>query len=289
MKWTELKKLVTEEYDRRSLASNVRYRSLDRIEEFIKTSSKAANSIEMLLQVDKNILKEGYRQFRGTDNISGVDSSCINEIYSQLRKYHEAGQDYTKRSFSTYEPAKNAVSKISVDQLMDASEFRSVKLLNDLDIPDIPGIYVIKIKDIKKLPEMFSKVLQERKHNILYIGISTTSLRDRFWDNELHAQEHGTFFRSLGAVLGYLPKTGSLKGKKKNYNYKFSEYDTAEIIGWIEDNLEVNFIAHSDNLEEIEKSLITTNLPLLNLDKNPTQLPELKNLRRKCVAMANDC
>ena len=38
MKWTELKKLVTEEYDRRNLASNVRYRSLDRIEEFIKSN-----------------------------------------------------------------------------------------------------------------------------------------------------------------------------------------------------------------------------------------------------------
>ena len=40
MKWTELKKLVTEEYDRRNLASNVRYRSLDRIEEFIKSLFK---------------------------------------------------------------------------------------------------------------------------------------------------------------------------------------------------------------------------------------------------------
>lgn len=61
MKWTELKKLVTEEYDRRNLASNVRYRSLDRIEEFIKTSSEVTNSVEMLLQVDKNVLKEAYR------------------------------------------------------------------------------------------------------------------------------------------------------------------------------------------------------------------------------------
>lgn len=89
MKWTELKKLVTEEYDRRNLASNVRYRSLDRIEEFIKTSSEVTNSVEMLLQVDKNVVKEAYRQFRETENISGADSSCINEIYNQLRKYHE--------------------------------------------------------------------------------------------------------------------------------------------------------------------------------------------------------
>lgn len=38
MKWIELKKLVTEEYDRRNLASDVRYRSLDRIEDFLRQS-----------------------------------------------------------------------------------------------------------------------------------------------------------------------------------------------------------------------------------------------------------
>lgn len=92
MKWTELKKLVTEEYDRRNLASNVRYRSLDRIEEFIKTSSEVTNSVEMLLQVDKKVVKEAYRQFREKENISGADSSCINEIYNQLRKC-QAGMD----------------------------------------------------------------------------------------------------------------------------------------------------------------------------------------------------
>ena len=32
MKWEELKKLVISEYDKRNLASDVRYRSLDRIE-----------------------------------------------------------------------------------------------------------------------------------------------------------------------------------------------------------------------------------------------------------------
>lgn len=47
----------------------------------------------MLLQVDKNVVKEAYRQFRETENISGADSSCINEIYNQLRKYHETEFD----------------------------------------------------------------------------------------------------------------------------------------------------------------------------------------------------
>lgn len=84
MKWEELKKLVISEYDKRNLASDVRYRSLDRIEAFIKTSPKAMNSIELLLQVDKKIIKDSYRDFRGVERLSGAESSCINEIYNHL-------------------------------------------------------------------------------------------------------------------------------------------------------------------------------------------------------------
>lgn len=84
MKWEELKKLVISEYDKRNLASDVRYRSLDRIEAFIKTSPKAMNSIELLLQVDKKIIKDSYRDFRGVEILSGAESSCINEIYNHL-------------------------------------------------------------------------------------------------------------------------------------------------------------------------------------------------------------
>lgn len=85
MKWEELKKMVISEYDKRNLASNVRYHSLDRFEAFIKTSPKALGSIELLLQVDKKVIKEAYREFRGVERLSGADSSCINEIYNQLR------------------------------------------------------------------------------------------------------------------------------------------------------------------------------------------------------------
>lgn len=191
------------------------------------------------------------------------------------------------KNVSKEKTVKVSVLQMSLGQLMDSSKFRSVKQLDSLDILDIPGIYVIKISDIKKLPQVFRKVLQERKHNILYIGISKDSLKKRLWGNELYSKGHGTFFRSLGAVLGYLPESGSLKERENKRNYKFSEHDSAEIIGWIEDNLEVNFVAHSDNLEEMERFLISQNLPLLNLDKNPAKLDELVRLRRRCEAVAN--
>lgn len=188
---------------------------------------------------------------------------------------------------SIQKPVGVATSQISEEQLMNSSNFLSVKQLNDLDIPDSSGVYVVKIKNIDKLPPTFGKVLKERKHKILYIGISTNSLRKRLWGNELHAKGHGTFFRSLGAILGYLPETGSLLGYRNKRNYKFSTQDSARIIRWIEDNLEINFIVHSENLEKIEESLIVKYVPLLNLDKNPVRLSELVESRRKCEAVAN--
>lgn len=90
MKWEGLKKLVMSEYDKRNLVSDVRYRSLNRIESFIKTSPQVMDSIELLLQVDKKVIKESYRVFIGVERLSGADSSCINEIYNQLKsKYDE--------------------------------------------------------------------------------------------------------------------------------------------------------------------------------------------------------
>lgn len=196
-----------------------------------------------------------------------------------------SGRKYEK-DVSIQKPV-HPISQISEEQLMNSSNFRSVKQLNDSDVPDSSGVYVIKIKNIDKLPPTFGKVLRERKHKILYIGISTNSLRRRLWGNELHAKGHGTFFRSLGAILGYLPETGSLSEYRNKRNYKFSAQDSAEIIRWIEDNLEINFIAHSENLGKIEESLIVKYVPLLNLDKNPVKLSELVELRRKCEAVAN--
>lgn len=214
---------------------------------------------------------------------------CIEHAYqlSNGRWFIPHSRKSYDKNMSKEKTVKVSATKISFDKLMDSLKFRSVKQLSALDFPSASGIYVIKIRNIKKLPQVFRKVLQERKHNILYIGISKDSLKKRLWGDELHLKRPGTFFRSLGAVLGYLPESGSLKERENKRNYKFSEHDSAEIIGWIEDNLEVNFVAHSDNLEEIERSLIAKYLPLLNLDKNPVKLDELIRLRRRCETVAN--
>lgn len=64
---------------------------------------------------------------------------------------------------------------------------------------------------------------------------------------ELNHKKPGTFFRSIGCVLGYLPIKGHLKGKANQNNYKFSQDDTLEIINWLKDNIELSIVESSPN------------------------------------------
>lgn len=130
-------------------------------------------------------------------------------------------------------------------------------------------------------------ILKKREHNILYIGIASKSLNKRFLNQELRAKGHGTFFRSIGSVLGFRPAKGSLKNKANKKNYKFSYSDKIKIIEWINFNLSVNWIDYAIDLENIETHLIKNYLPLFNLAKNPLPLKELSTLRAKCIIIAN--
>ncbi|SJL30493.1 hypothetical protein PGIN_ATCC49417_01171 [Porphyromonas gingivalis] len=74
---------------------------------------------------------------------------------------------------------------------------------------------------------------------------------------ELFAKGHGTFFRSLGALLGHRPEKGSLVGKKNQKNYRFPKRDEQKIAKWIIDNLAVNWIELEEDVRPfIEKYLI---------------------------------
>lgn len=171
-------------------------------------------------------------------------------------------------------------------ELMKISNYKSAGSI-DLDVPDTPGLYCIRIKDITRLPNPFNKYLADRKHNILYIGIASKSLRTRFLGQELRARGHGTFFRNIGALLNKLPPKGSLVHMKNKKNYKFSATDELFIIDWINTNLIVNWVEISVRLEEIEQQLIQYYLPLINTTHNPSSLIELSQLRSKCREIAN--
>lgn len=176
-------------------------------------------------------------------------------------------------------------SELLVKVLMNAKNCKTISTCED-NIPDQPGLYCIRIANPKAFSEPFSKVLEDRKHNIVYIGLASQSLKKRFLGQELRAKGHGTFFRSLGAVLGFTPEPGSLIGKSNQDNYKFHPSIEKEIIKWIEANLVINWVVVSDNLKGIENDLIKEHLPLLNIAGNPGALALVQELRNQCKRIA---
>ncbi|MCM1531722.1 MAG: hypothetical protein NC048_04185 [Bacteroides sp.] len=186
----------------------------------------------------------------------------------------------SKPALST--PQETLSPIITPKTLTEKSRFKNVKDLSSSYVPDVPGLYAIRVKNPDKLPKEFRNELKNRNDNLLYIGQASQSLRKRLWEEELHARRHATFFRTIGAVLGYLPPKGSLKGKKNQNNYRFSADDNAKIIKWIEENLMINFMECRDNITPMEKELIKVYTPLMNIQDNPTPFGLLQELRNKC-------
>ncbi|WP_436453715.1 GIY-YIG nuclease family protein [Microbacterium sp. K2] len=170
--------------------------------------------------------------------------------------------------------------------LLDQGNFRGAGSI-DGTVPNEPGIYAIRMRDAAALPAPFSTHLQTRGHDLLYIGVARRSLNERFLGQELRARGHGTFFRSIGAVLGYRPTAGSLIGMKSPRNFAFAPSDERSIIEWVNQNLLVNWTTVARDHEVIELGLVRQQRPLLNLQGNPGKLPELSALRAECVRIAN--
>ena len=162
-------------------------------------------------------------------------------------------------------------------------DFISVGALSGDMVPDVPGLYCIKLRKGVRLPAKFGKV---RENGVIYIGQASISLNQRFWKQELNHHGAATFFRSIGAMLGYLPPKGSLAGKSTR-NYRFSPEDTEAIRNWIRQSLLVNFVVvEPSSIDDIEEALIRKYCPLVNIAKNPAASAELSAARDNCVAYA---
>jgi hypothetical protein len=144
-------------------------------------------------------------------------------------------------------------SDLLIKVLMNANNCKTITSCEQ-NIPDKPGLYCIRVVRPEAFAKPFAEVLKNRNHDIVYIGLASQSLKKRFLGQELRAKGHGTFFRSLGAVLGYKPAAGSLVEKLNQNNYKFSSSDEKKIIKWIEDNLVINWPEITDNLNSIERT-----------------------------------
>jgi len=168
-----------------------------------------------------------------------------------------------------------------VDLLMK-SESRCSAREARLHVPDTPGFYVIFVDSADALPPRFGKTLRDQETELIYLGIATKSLLTRLVEQDLRHRRSSTFFRSIGAVLGFKPPAASLHGR----NYKFSKTDTEAIITWIDEHLSVGWTCAIPASKKAEGQVIGLLRPLLNIIHNPTASPELQALRGECISLA---
>lgn len=164
--------------------------------------------------------------------------------------------------------------------LLAEHSFNSAGII-DIAVPDDFGVYAIRLATIAELPQPFQSLLDQRDTRLVYIGqAEKQTLLKRLLGNELRARGNGTFIRSIGAVLGYRPPFGSLAGRTRVQNYRFSPVDRIAIVDWINASLEVSWAALPPaEVHGAEVALIREHTPLLNLQDNPRALPELSALR----------
>jgi len=150
-------------------------------------------------------------------------------------------------------------------------------------VPDKPGVYAIFVSDARVLPKPFSTILGQQSTDLVYIGKAGGSLHRRLIKQDLEHRRAASFFRGLGAVLGYRPQQGSLFECVNKYNYRFSPSDEDEIRSWIRRHLGVNWDAA---IPPVDKELIGLHRPILNITDNPEPVPELLELRAECRRIA---
>ena len=104
------------------------------------------------------------------------------------------------------------------------------------------------------------------------------TLKERLFEHDLSGEGTSTFFRNIGAVLGYRPERGTLVGKSNQNNYAFTYEDKIKIVSWIDGNIRVCWRETKPcYLDGYEKYLIQKLYPLL---KFKTQSPEIQATER---------
>ena len=178
---------------------------------------------------------------------------------------------------------KNEIKTMNFEQVIsELKEDTLIVAARDADsfVPNTPGLYAIFVDDPDNLP------LPSRSR-LVYIGKATESLRERLVEQDLRHMKPSTFFRGVGAVLGYRPPQGSLIGKRNQNNYRFGGGDTQEIIAWINAHLGVRWVElDKTNIGLYEPQAIKLISPPLNTTHNPNALGKLAALRKECRQIA---
>lgn len=141
-------------------------------------------------------------------------------------------------------------------------------------LPHTSGLYAFYLNADTPLHPAFREKLSACPHpSRLYIGKASSNLHARIWEQECQHRRPGTFFRSVGVMLGHVSPTGGR-------NFRFSTNDHQATIAWIRDSLSVAWLTMPPaGIGHIETQLIHRHMPLLNIQHNPAQFPLLSRLR----------
>lgn len=225
--------------------------------------------------------------FEGLLNIGHIrcnDNSFLKGIVTAQKEIEPLKKNEIQKKVLAVKPLVVNNADLIEKELINGT-FKKAGLIDAL-VPQQTGFYCIKLANGSQLPKPYQDHLNNRAHSIIYVGKAEgQTLKKRFLGQELRAKGHGTFFRSIGAVLGYLPKKGILIASKNKNNYTFQPADEAKIIAWINTSLEVNWVVYEGDFS-IEKQWISKYCPLLNDSHNPLRLNDLKADKAKCRSIS---
>lgn len=227
--------------------------------------------------------KKGYTVQDFENLIKSGEIKIVGKGEIEEKKIAKHARKKTENSTITKPVVEN---KNIEKKLIENGKFYSIDNLNQ-EVLNSTGFYCIRLKTNSRLPDRYQSILDKRKYKFIYIGKAEGQTLKKRLSQELELKRPGTFFRSIGCVLGYLPMKGHLKGKSNQNNFKFTKNDKNEIIEWLRDNVELSIVKFNGDFN-LESGLIEKYCPLLNDIHNPMRLQELKNDKDKCRKIARE-
>lgn len=175
------------------------------------------------------------------------------------------------------------------EQLLDEPSRKSVDEVEAyLKESDSHGFFAIFVHDVAALPSEYRGELRSRGTSLMYVGMAWKKLLyERLCEETLQHHRPAAFFRSIGAVLGYRPDSGSLVGKVNQNNYYFSPSDTECIHEWLRENVLVSTVSVEEKLaQNSSKELIKALCPILNVRYNSPPFAPLQVAKDRCKEIA---
>lgn len=282
-------------YSRNVKNPSIRLNALERVFSYMKSAGGFINNGEITLLPERRKTLDVIFKEKGKD-LSSSEEHVVKLMYDYYKvpEYsskleNTAKQNNSGKQNEEVNPKAKEIDPVNLElnelekTLINGTFLTVNELENGIKVPDLPGIYCIKIRKGVVFPKDYGKI---REDGIIYIGKAETSLRTRLWEQDLNHNGHATFFRSIGAMLGKRPPKGSLYGKNSR-NYEFDYLDTEFIKKWMRQSLLVNFITLPVGMiKEVEDKLIKKYCPLVNIKGNPQKSKALEEARKECVEIA---